>query len=67
MNDPLEWHIIFIEAIVELYDKSVWALRDHVRDAEFVSDLLAVFVAIAETLAGTRLVRVLSTKLRSSP
>ena len=67
ISDPIEWHIILIEAIVELYDKSVWALRDYVRDAEFVSDLLAVSVAITETLSGTRLIRFLSTELCSSP
>jgi hypothetical protein len=35
-NSSFEWHTIFLEVMRDRYDKSVWSLRDRVRNAERV-------------------------------
>ena len=37
MHDPYSVHLFIINAILVLYDKSVWAIRDRVRSTEKVS------------------------------
>lgn len=34
---PYTWHAIFVREALQLYDDSIWALRDIVRDVERVS------------------------------
>jgi len=33
-RDPYAWQVVFVEEVVKLYDKSVWSLRDLVRNVE---------------------------------
>lgn len=35
-DDPYAWHVTFAEEISQLYDHSIWSLRDLVRDVEKV-------------------------------
>jgi hypothetical protein len=37
-----EWHVIFLKAVRDRYDESVWLLRNCVRNAELVCDLLPI-------------------------
>lgn len=36
-NNPYAWHAAFVHETKQLYDRSIWALRDLVRDIELVS------------------------------
>jgi hypothetical protein len=37
-----KWHAIFLKVVRDRYDESVWLLRDCVRNAELVCDLLPI-------------------------
>jgi hypothetical protein len=41
-NFAFEWHAIFLEVVRDRYNESVWLLRDCVRNAELVCDLLPI-------------------------
>lgn len=36
-SSSLEWHSIFLDALRDAYDESVWGIRDVIRNAEKVS------------------------------
>jgi hypothetical protein len=38
-----EWHAIFLEVVRDRYDKSVWSLRECVRNAELVRNLSSIY------------------------
>ena len=44
-RDPYAWQVVFVEEVVKLYDKSVWSLRDLVRNVEKVRKIIILSVA----------------------
>lgn len=54
-----KWHEIFLETVRDMYDRSVWSLRDWVRNAERVRTNTSLY---RSSLNGTRLVGIRTTR-----